>query len=74
MNNILEKEYPELNITEEILKNIKNHPSLYSSAPVKTFMGKIYTTEEFQKRSDEVLAMSLPGSENRVLKRSKWRR
>lgn len=76
MSNILEKDYPELNITEQTIENIKKHPRLYRNSPTRISMGKIYTTEEFQKRSDEILTMRLPENEKLVLKRerSKWKR
>ncbi len=71
MSNILEKEYPELNITEKTIKNIQKYPQLYQNVPVKVAMGKIYTTKMFQKRSDEILAMPLPGGKPAVLRRQR---
>ncbi len=68
--NILEEDYPNLVITEDTIEDIKNHHEFYINVPVKVQMGKIYTNEEFQKRSDEILSKELPGSEkNHVLKR-----
>lgn len=66
---ILEKEYPELNITKETIESIKSNPSLYLDAPLKTFIGKIYTTEEFTTRSDSLISKELPNE--KVRKRNK---
>ncbi len=71
MSNILEKEYPELNITKKTIENIRKHPQLYQNVPVRVAMGKIYTTEEFQKRSDKILSTPLPGGKPAVLRRQR---
>ena len=60
MSNILEKEYPELNITKKTIENIRKHPQLYQNVPVRVAMGKIYTTNKFKERSDSVLSKNLP--------------
>ncbi|MBR1377092.1 MAG: hypothetical protein IJ565_04715 [Bacilli bacterium] len=68
--NIYEKDYPNLVITEDTIKDIKNHSRFYMNVPIKVQMGKIYTNEEFQKRSDKILSRELPGGKKSfVLKR-----
>ena len=57
--NILEKEYPNLNITQKTINEILKHPKFFRGH-VRTFMGKIYTNDDFKKRSDSVLSKKLP--------------
>ncbi len=56
---ILEKAYPALNITDETINDILKRPKFFRGH-VRTAMGRIYTTEGFRKRSDEVLKKQLP--------------
>ena len=49
------KKFKRFQITQRIIEDIKKHPSLYLRVPLKTQMGKIYTDEEFEMRSDRVL-------------------
>jgi len=55
---ILEQEYKSPVITEETIKNIINHPRFFRGH-VRTAMGKLYTNDEFKKRSDEILAKEM---------------
>lgn len=59
IRDVLEKPYPELRIDETTIANIVNHPQFYRGH-VRISMEKIYTTDEFKKRSDEVLRKELP--------------
>ena len=68
---VLEAEYPEPIITEETIADIKSHPELYVGAPVKTATGRIYTTEAFEKRSEELLSKELPLGSNKGVSRKK---
>lgn len=56
---ILEQEYKTPVITEETIKNIISHPRFFRGH-VRTAMGRLYTNEEFKKRSDEILAKEMP--------------
>lgn len=67
---ILETPYKKLVVTDKTIEDIKKHPQFYVGAPFRIATGKIYTTEEFNKRSDRVLSEKLPGEEKTsVLKR-----
>ena len=55
---ILEQEYKTPVITEETIKNIISHPRFFRGH-VRTAMGRLYTNEEFKKRSDEILAKEM---------------
>ena len=57
--NILEQAYPSLNITQKTIDGILKRPSFYRGH-VRTSIGKIYTTDEFKKRSDAVLGKRMP--------------
>lgn len=46
-------------IDDEIIKGILSHPKFFRGH-VRTAVGKIYKTGEFEKRSDRVLGMKLP--------------
>ena len=54
------KKFKRFQITQRTIEDIKKHPSLYLRAPLETQMGKIYTDEEFEMRSDRVLKKKLP--------------
>lgn len=69
--NILEQEYENLVITEKTRKNIKKHPELYINSPVKVRTARIYTNEEFEKKSDKILKQELPKEKTLVLKHKK---
>lgn len=56
---ILEKEYQMPKIDEKTIEGILSHPKFFRGH-VRTAMGKLYTTDEFKKRSDEVLGRKLP--------------
>lgn len=56
---ILEQEYKTPVITEETIKNIISHPRFFRGH-MRTAMGRLYTNEEFKKRSDEILAKEMP--------------
>lgn len=72
LRKILLEPYPELIITEELIENILSHPELYTTSPISTKTGNIYTSKDFAKRSDKVLGMELPKEElNNILIRSK---
>lgn len=55
----LEKSYPPLRINDATIDNILKHPKFYRGH-VRTSIGKIYKTGEFEKRSDEILGKELP--------------
>lgn len=46
-------------IDDETIKGILSHPKFFRGH-VRTAVGKIYKTGEFEKRSDRVLGMKLP--------------
>lgn len=56
---IIEQAYPSLNITQKTIDGILRRPSFYRGH-VRTSIGKIYTTTEFKKRSDDVLGKRMP--------------
>lgn len=56
---ILEKEYQTPKIDGKTIDGILRHPRFFRGH-VRTAMGKLYTTGEFEKRSDEVLGRRLP--------------
>ena len=66
---ILEQEYGELVITEKIRESIKKHPEFYVNSPVKVATARIYTNEEFEKKSDEILKQELPEGKPLTLKK-----
>lgn len=57
---ILKQGYKRPVITEDTIKNIKEHPEFYVGVPVVIATGRIYMDEEFKKRSDEILSLKLP--------------
>ena len=57
---ILFSDYPELVITNKSIEQIKKHPEFYVNTPVRVFMGKVYTTKEYEKRRKRVLETPLP--------------
>lgn len=67
--NILEQEYGELVITEKTRENIKKHPEFYVNSPVKVATARIYTNEEFEKKSDEILKQELQKGKTLALKK-----
>ena len=66
---ILEQEYGELVITEKTRESIKKHPEFYVNSLVKVATARIYTNEEFQKKSDEILKQELPKGKTLTLKK-----
>lgn len=65
---ILGKDYlKDINVTQEVLADIKKYPWLYQNSPVKVQMGMIYTNQEYSKRRDEILAKPLPGEKKPVI-------
>lgn len=66
---ILEQEYGELVITEKTREIIKKHPEFYVNSPVKVATARIYTNEEFQKKSDKILKQELPKGKTLALKK-----
>lgn len=56
---ILELNYKLPNIDEKTLEGIKKYPHLFRGH-VRTFMGKLYKSGEFEKRSDDILGKELP--------------
>ena len=56
---IIEQAYPSLNITQNTIDGILKRPSFFRGH-VRTSIGRIYTTSEFKKRSDDVLGKSMP--------------
>lgn len=60
---ILETDYKELKITDRTKENIKSHSKLNYSLPVREFMGKIYTNEEYESKKQRILNTPLPGDE-----------
>ena len=46
-------------IDEKTIEGILNYPEFFRGH-VRTAMGKIYTSDEFKRRSDEVLGRELP--------------
>lgn len=66
---ILEQEYGELVITEKTRESIKKHSEFYVNSPVKVATARIYTNEEFQKKSDEILKQELPKGKTLALKK-----
>lgn len=69
MNEIIKKDYRNFVITKETIQNINSHPKLYIGSPIRIQMGRIYTNEEFAKRSDEVLSRELPGGQKKTLRK-----
>lgn len=47
-----------------IVNDAKKYPRLYECTPLNIKLGKIYTDEEFRKRSDKILKKKLPGGNN----------
>ena len=68
MSKILYEDYPQLNITEKTIENIKKHPALYQNVSPKVALGKIYTNEQFENKSEQILIAPLPGP---ILKRKR---
>lgn len=58
-----QQEFARLKITEEIRKDVIEHPEIYSSCDLKTRIGKFYTDEEYEQRRNEVLSKPLPGGD-----------
>ena len=54
------KPLPKINITDKTIEHIKNNLQMYVNAPVRIFMGKVYTDEEYEKRRKRVLETPLP--------------
>lgn len=66
---ILSKDWPKLKITKEMRDDVKKHPERYLRCPARIRMGKFYTDEEFEKRSNEILNTPLPGAKKSKCKR-----
>lgn len=56
---LLEKNYIQPDITQKTIDGILHHPQFFRGH-VRTSVGKLYTGDEFAKRSNEVLAKKLP--------------
>ena len=56
---ILEQEYKTPVITEETIKNIISYLRFFRGH-VRIIMGRLYTNEEFKKRSNEILEKEMP--------------
>lgn len=55
--------FKSIKITEEMKKDVLEHPERYINCPLKVRMGKFYTDEEYEKRAEKVLNSPLPGDE-----------
>ena len=56
---ILEAEYVIPHIKKSTIEKILKHPQFFRGH-VRTEIGNIYTSDEFKKKSDEVLGRKLP--------------
>lgn len=56
---VSEKSYSMPVINDSTIKGILNHPKFFRGH-VRTAIGNIYKSGEFEKRSDRVLGMKLP--------------
>ena len=56
---ILEQDYPKLIITEKTIDAIMQHPKFFRGH-IRTLMGKLYNSEEFEKKSDSILKQKMP--------------
>lgn len=66
---IMNLEYSHFQITEETRQNVLNHPERHLNCPLRVFMGRIYTDEEWETRSKEMLSRELPGGEKLPVKK-----
>lgn len=66
---ILEKNYKSPIVTKETIENMKRYSQFYTGGSVRVQMGQIYTSEEFSKRSDEILSKKLPTEEEHILRK-----
>ena len=60
---ILETDYRNIIITNKTKENIIKHHKLNYRLPVKVFMGKFYTDDEYNKKRDNAFNTPLPGDE-----------
>ena len=58
-NSILESEYVTPHVEKCTIEEILKHPQFFRGH-VRTEIGNIYTSDEFKKKSDEVLGRKLP--------------
>lgn len=65
MNNkeILETDYKKIKITDKTKEKIIKHHKLNYSLPVKVFMGKFYTDDEYNRKRNKAFNTTLPGDE-----------
>lgn len=72
---ILFADFRPIKITEEMRKDVLEHPERYINCPPRIRMGKFYTDEEYERYIEEGLNRTLPGDEKNekkhVLKRKK---
>lgn len=54
-----EKGYSNPNIVKKTIAGILRHPTFFRGH-VRTSIGKIYTSDEFKKRSDKILGKKMP--------------
>lgn len=59
----IQEGFKKVSVNKETIKNIKEHPELYTESPLRTRMGNLYTDEEFEESSKRVLEAKLPGEE-----------
>lgn len=72
---ILFADFKPIKITEEMRKDVLEHPEKYINCPPRIRMGKFYTDEEYERYIEESLNRPLPGYEKKgkklVFKRKK---
>lgn len=62
---VLFKDFPQLHITDEIKKDVLEHPERYVNCDARTRMGMFRTDEEREKYIEESLSKPLPGGEEK---------
>ena len=65
---ILQTNYKNITITNKTKENIIKHHKLNYRLPVKVFMGKFYTDDEYNQKIDNAFNTPLPGEEKRIQK------
>ena len=72
---ILFADFKPIKITEEMRKDVLEHPEKNINCPPRIRMGKFYTDEEYERYIEESLNRTLPGDKKNekkhVLKRRK---
>ena len=63
---ILFADFKPIKITEEMRKDVLEHPEKYINCPPRIRMGKFYTDEEYERYIEESLNRPLPGYEKKV--------